>query len=116
MNNQNLIIYQFSSLYEILKELNKDITFKIIKISNEKSLISEIVNLNNYLIITKKEILKIQNQIILKSLPLRISKIIEIININFLKIKFNQQSHIDIGNYKLNFDHPMDYIYYDLCN
>ena len=34
--------------------------------------------------------------------PLKISKIIEIININFLKNRFIQQSEIDLGFYKLN--------------
>ena len=43
-----------------------------------------------------------KNQIILEKYPLRISKILEIININFLKIRFNQQSDIDLGIYKLN--------------
>ena len=50
----------------------------------------------------RKEISKFQNQIVLKNFPLKINKIIETININFLKIKFSQQSHINIGNYKLN--------------
>jgi DNA-binding response OmpR family regulator len=102
MNNQNLIIYQFSSLYEILKELNKDITFKIIKISNEKSLISEIVNLNNYLIITKKEILNFNNQLILNQLPIKIFKLIEKLNVEFLKQQFSDQSKININNYVIN--------------
>ena len=38
----------------------------------------------------------------IKNFPLKMNKIIETININFLKIKFNQQSDINIGNYKLN--------------
>ena len=102
MNNQNLIIYQFSSLYEILKELNKDITFEIIKISNEKSLISEIENLNNYLIITKKEILNFNNQLILNQLPIKIFKLIEKLNVEFLKQQFSDQSKININNYVIN--------------
>ena len=65
MNNHNIIVYRFHSLYQIFKELEKDIDFKIIEISNEKSLINEIKNLNNYLIITKKQILKFNNQFIL---------------------------------------------------
>ena len=49
MNNQNLIVYRFNLLYLILKELEEDINFRIIEISDEKSLINEINNLNNYL-------------------------------------------------------------------
>jgi len=59
-------------------------------------------NLSSYLIITKKKIQNLENQIVLNNYPLKITKIIEIININFLKIKFIQQSDIDLGFYKLN--------------
>ena len=76
MNNQNLIVYRFNLLYQILKELEEDTHFKIIEISDEKSLTNEIKNLNNYLIITKKQILKLNNQLILSQLPIKIFKII----------------------------------------
>ena len=56
MNNQNLIIYQFKSLYQILKELEKDLNLNVIEIETEKMLESKIRNLNNYLIVTKKKI------------------------------------------------------------
>ena len=49
MNNQNIIVYRFNLLYQILKELEDDIHFKIIEISDEKALTSEIKNLTNYL-------------------------------------------------------------------
>ena len=55
MNNQNLIVYQFNSLYQILKELEQDINFRVIKISDEKSLNKEVKSFNNYLIISKKK-------------------------------------------------------------
>ena len=47
MNNQNLIIYQFSSLYQILKELELNFNFKIIEALSEKKLNLETKNLNN---------------------------------------------------------------------
>ena len=43
-----------------------------------------------------------KNQIVLNDFPLKISKLIEIINVNFLKNRFIQQSDIDLGTYKLN--------------
>jgi len=55
MNNQNIIVYRFNLLYQILKELEEDINFKIIEILDVKTLTNEIKNLNNYLIITKKK-------------------------------------------------------------
>ena len=99
MNNQNLIDYRFNLLYQILKELEEDIHFKIIEISDEKTLTSEIKNLNNYLIITKKQILKFNNQFVLSQLPIRIFKMIEKLNIEFLKHQFVEQSQFIINNY-----------------
>ncbi len=99
MNNQNIIVYRFNSLYQIFKELEKDINFKIIEISNEKSLNKEINNLNNYLIITKKQILNFNHQFILSQLPIKIFKIIEKLNIEFLKQQFVEQSHVVINDY-----------------
>ena len=88
MNKQNLIIYDFNELFSILNEINKDLSFNLINVSKQ-----EFSDLN---------LSKLQNQIVLRNFPLKINKIIEAININFLKNKFNQQSHINIGNYKLN--------------
>ncbi len=101
MNKQSLIIYDFDELFSILNEIKKDLNFNLIKVSKKE--FSDLnLQLNSYLIVSKKEIFNVQNQVIFKNLPLKISKIVETININFLKIKFNQQSDIDIGNYKLN--------------
>ena len=102
MNKQNLIIYDFSELFSILNEIKKDLSFNLINVSKREFSDLNLNELNSYLIITKKEISKLQNQIVLRNFPLKMNKIIETININFLKIKFNQQSHINIGNYKLN--------------
>ena len=99
MNNQNLIVYRFNFLYQILKELEEDIHFKIIEISDEKALTNEIQNLNNYLIITKKQILKFNNQFVLGQLPIKIFKMIEKLNIEFLKHQFIEQSKFVINDY-----------------
>ena len=99
MNNQNIIVYRFNYLYQILKELEEDIHFKIIEISDEKTLINEIRNLNTYLIITKKQILKLNNQFVLSELPIKIFKMIEKLNIEFLKHQFVEQSQFIINNY-----------------
>ena len=101
MNNQNIIVYQFSFLYKILKEIEKEIHFKIIGISNEKLLKNEIKNLNNYIIITNKKILKFNNQFILNQLPINLFKMIERLNIQFLKKQFIEQSRVTIKNYTI---------------
>ena len=101
MNFQNLIIYNFDVLYHILKELDEDLNFKILHISNEKTLNTEIEKLDDYLIITKKNNLNLKNSVFLESFPFKLSKLVEKLNIEFLKIKFNQQSKIIISNYTI---------------
>ena len=102
MNNQNLIIYQFTFLYQILKEFEDDLNFRIIEITDEKSLINEIKNFKSYLIITKEKILNINNQFIFNQLPIKILKLIEKLNVEFLKQQFNSQSEVNINNYTIN--------------
>ena len=100
MNNQTLVIYDFSILYEILSELEDQTNFKIINLKKIADL--DFNNKDNYLIISNKKIKKVDNQIELVSFPINIFKLIENINIKFLKKKYNQQSEIDLGLYKLN--------------
>ena len=99
MSTQNLIIYKFNSLYHILEELGLDLNFKIFLADNENSLNEKIKNLNNYLIISNKKYLNIGNQFVLDNTPINIFKLIEKINIEFLKIQFNSQSEVKINNY-----------------
>ena len=99
MNNQNLIIYDFNSLYNILEELNLNINFNFLEASNEKLLNDYVNKLNNYLILTNKKHLKYDHQILIENLPLSIFKLVEKINIEFLKLQFNTQSQIKINEY-----------------
>ena len=99
MNNQNLIIYDFNSLYNILEELNLNINFNVLEASNEKLLNDYVNKLNNYLILTNKKHLKYDHQILIENLPLSIFKLVEKINIEFLKLQFNTQSQIKINEY-----------------
>ena len=96
---QNLIIYKFSKLYNILKEIELDLNFNILFADNENILNDEIKHLNNYLIITDREYLNIGYQFILNDKPVNISKFVEKINIEFLKIQFNSQSEVKVKNY-----------------
>ena len=102
MSIQNLIIYKLTSLYHILEELDLDLNFKISLIDNENSLIHELKNHNNYLIISNENHPDINNQIVLENLPINIFKLIEKINIQFLKLQFNTQSSVKIDNYTIN--------------
>ena len=102
MNKQNLIIYDFIELYSILNEIKKNLNFSLLSVSKKEFSDLKLNNLNSYLIITKNKIHNIENQIVFGNNPLKITKLIETININFLKKKFSNQSYIDLGLYKLN--------------
>ena len=101
MITQNLVIFKFNSLYYIIKELSLELNFNIIIVDDEKSLSDKIKNLNNYLILSNKKYLNIGSQFILNKLPVNINKLIEKINIEFLKIQFNNQSKLKISNYTI---------------
>ena len=98
---QNLIIYKFSKLYHILEELELDLNFNILFVDNENILNDKIKNLDNYLIITNKKYLNINHQFVLNNIPINISKLIEKINIEFLKVQFNNQSEVKVNNYTI---------------
>ena len=99
MSLQNLIIYKFNSLYHILEELGLDLNFKIIFVDSENSLKYKLKDLNNYLIISNKKYSDISNQLVLDNTPISIFKLVEKINIEFLKLQFNSQSEVKINNY-----------------
>ena len=99
---QNLIVYKFNSLFQILEEIGLDLNFNIIFADNEKSLNNKINNLNSYLIISNQKYLNIDNQFVLDNTPIRIFKLIEKMNIEFLKMQFNSQSEVKIKNYIIN--------------
>ena len=98
---QNLIIYKFTPLYHILEEISSDLTFNIIFIDNENSLKDMIKNMNYYLLITNKKLSDVDNQFFLNHLPMNIFKLIEKINIEFLKQQFNSQSKLQINKYTI---------------
>ena len=99
MSTQKLIIYKFKSLYHILEELDLELNFKITYVDNENSLKDQHKNLSNYLVISNQKNLNIGNQFVLDNTPINIFKLVEKINIEFLKLQFNSQSEIRINNY-----------------
>ena len=101
MNSRILIIYEYQILYQVFNEISENLNFEIIQ-SNEKDLKElNYDQKNNYLIISEKKIEGVKNSLILDNLPIKFEKLIEIINIKFLKNKFLDQSHIKIGEYNL---------------
>ena len=101
MSIQNLIIYKFIPLYDILEELSLDLNFNISLIEDENSLNQKTKNYNNYLVLSKKKYPNINNQFVLENKPIKIFKLIEKINIQFLKIQFNSQSNLKVKKYSI---------------
>ena len=107
---QNVFIINFNSLYEILDEIKENLSFTIIKINNEDDFKKKFdLNRLDYLVISKTDHkLLLNNNITDKNfldfidLPLSFKKLLELINIKLIKLKFNQQSKIIIKGYELN--------------
>jgi len=107
---QNVFIINFNSLYEILDEIKENLSFTIIKIDNEGDFKKKFdLNRLDYLVISKTDHkLLLNNNITDKNfldfidLPLSFKKLLELINIKLIKLKFNQQSKIIIKGYELN--------------
>jgi len=107
---QNVFIINFNSLYEILEEIKENLSFKIIKFDNEEDFEKEFdLDRSDYLVISKTDHkLLLNNNITDKNfldfidLPLSFKKLLELINIKLIKLKFNQQSKIIIKGYELN--------------
>ena len=115
MKNQSLIINDNKILYDILNEISDELNFSVTKDFKKKSNIINFTNDYNYLVLTKKVIPKIENQISINEFPISIFRLIEKLNIEFLKLKFNNQSDIKIRNYIFNFNsREMKYQNYNL--
>ena len=107
---QNVFIINFNSLYEILDEIKENLSFKIIKFENEEDFEKKFdLDRLDYLVISKTDHkLLLNNNITDKNfldfndLPLSFKKLLELINIKLIKLKFNQQSKIMIKGYELN--------------
>ena len=107
---QSIFIINFNSLYEILDEIKENLSFKIIKFENEENFKKNLdLDIIDFLIISKTDHkLLLNNNITDKNLldfsdlPLSLKKLLELINIKLIKLKFSQQSKIIIKGYELN--------------
>jgi hypothetical protein len=111
MIKQTIHIIDFKVLYNVLDEIKDYLKFQIFHYKNEENFLnSNNLNLNDSLIlvksnkqiflnnekINKKKIFSIQNY------PIKIDKLVEILNVNLIKQKYNYQSNIYIKSYLLN--------------
>ena len=101
MNLKKLIIYDFKELFKILYEIKKELNYEIIEIQAENPLNISLNKKNDHLIIVKKLVKNLNNQILITPLPIKLSKLIEKLNIEFLKRNFHRQSELKIEKYTL---------------
>ena len=107
---QNVFIINFNSLYEILDEIKENLFFKIIKLENENSIKNNSdLDIKNSLIISKidhKLLLNTditdKNHLNFNDFPISLNKLLQLINIKLMKLKFNYQTQININGYELN--------------
>ena len=110
MIKQNIFIINYNSLYEILNEIKDNLSFNVENYVSEDDLIENSnLDIKNSLIISrsKNKLLsdkKIDNKnfLDLSLFPISLNKLVELINIQLIKLKFNHQSKFNIKNYELN--------------
>ncbi len=101
MNLKKIIVYEYDSLFHILDELKEKFNFDLIKV-NKKSLKEFQKLTKDYLILTKTKNKEFSNQLAINKIPIKIDRLIQLININLLQKNFNSQSDVTVGSYKLN--------------
>ncbi len=100
--SKKLIIFQNKELFNILDEINENFEFKLEFCDKEQDLKNlDNENSTDHLVVSKKKILNLNNQIVIGKFPLNIRELNQILNVNFLKSKFTEQSKISLGNYNL---------------
>ena len=113
MNKQVVSFVQLTELYNILNEIKNILPFDIRNYSNKEEFFLDLNknnNLNQTTIITNSKenfnsnISKIdmRNVLVFDKLPMQFSKIIDQINIQLIKQKYDFQSKINIKSYNLN--------------
>ena len=97
MSSKTLIV-NHKHLYDILNEISENLNFKVI---NGLDKDTDYKQFKNYIFLsTKKEKFE-KSHLIITEFPIKIKKLIEIININFLQKNYSLQSNIKVGEYEL---------------
>ena len=102
MISKNLFIYNSYKLFEILKEIKVHLGYEIYHIDKIEYKKVNFEEFDNYLIVSTNNNDEIKNCLKISKTPKKISSILEMINQNFLKNQYLNQSDIKIGKYTLN--------------
>ena len=102
MNYKKIIIFENEVLFNILEEIKEKFNFDL-TLANKENINEIKKGLNEEcLIISNKTNEEFTNNLILELIPIKLNKLIEMINLKFLKNKFNSQSNVPIRDYVLN--------------
>ena len=110
MTKQAIHIIDFEILYNIFDEIRDYLEFKIFHYKNEEDFLnSNNLNHSNSLILLKSNNkVSLNNEKIdrkkifsISKYPITIDKLVELLNVNLIKQKYNYQSNIDIKDYIL---------------
>ena len=110
MAKQTVHIIDFEILYNIFDEIKDYLEFQIFHYKNEENFLNtNNLNLNDSLILVKsiKKVFLNNDRIDRKKIfsiskyPITIDKLVELLNVNLIKQKYNYQSNIDIKDYVL---------------
>ena len=113
MNKQIVIFVNLTELYNILDEIKDFLSFDIKNYKNDEDFVSELnkdISLSQITIITnslqglktKIKNIDIRKVLVFDSFPLQLNKILDKINVQLIKQRYDFQSKISIKNYNLN--------------
>ena len=86
MNSKKLIIYEYKILFNILNEISEVLNYDLILADKNNFDDIKKKNTKDFLILSKEQNLNLLNHFVLRNVPIQIKRLIELINIEFLKI------------------------------
>jgi hypothetical protein len=102
MNKHKILIYDFHELFIILEEIKELLNLEVEELLNIKDLKNINIESQTNLIVSKVKISENFNYLLLNNFPIKVKKLVEKFNIEYLKQKFIYQSEIKIGKYIIN--------------
>ena len=114
MINKNIHIIAYKELYSILNEIKNDLKFKIYNHKSNKDFFdlinNDTVDFKNSVLLcgkSNKNFIDIANRLKInyfnfENLPIKIDKLVETLNVQLIKKKYDNQSKINIKNYIIN--------------
>ena len=92
MNYKKIIIFEDEILFNILNEIKDELNFELIKVDNKN--IEKYKNNENssFLLVSSKKINNKGENLVLDSLPIKLKRLVQMINIKLIKNKFLSQS------------------------